>query len=75
MTTRDRRLHDLKNELCIILGFAQMLTADAKPDDPRKSDLEEIKRAAKAALALFASVHEGRPDEPGDGWNEGQRPA
>jgi putative two-component system response regulator len=46
----DTSRHDLKNHLGIVLGFAEVLLADAADDDPRSRDLQEIHRAATAAL-------------------------
>jgi signal transduction histidine kinase len=49
----DRSRHDFKNQLAIIRGFSEILIAESAPDDPRRNDLEEIHRAAVAALALL----------------------
>ena len=40
--TDDRIRHDFKNQLAIIHGFAELLIAEAAPDDPRRGDFEEI---------------------------------
>jgi two-component system cell cycle sensor histidine kinase/response regulator CckA len=45
--------HDFKNQLAIIKGFAEIILGDALADDVRRRDLEEIQRAAVAALALL----------------------
>jgi signal transduction histidine kinase len=44
--------HSLRNQLAIILGYAELLLQDAAEDDPRRPDFEEILKAARAALQL-----------------------
>ena len=51
--TDDKNRHDFKNQLGIILGFSGILRAEAAADDPRRDDLEEIHKAATAALNLL----------------------
>ena len=60
--TLDNRLdenarHDFKNQLAIILGFAEIMLAEAANTDPRRRDIEEIHRAAAAALALLDRLY------------------
>jgi signal transduction histidine kinase len=55
VTPATQRLgHDLSNQLSIILGFSELLLAAMPDADPRKADLLEIEKAAKAAMALVA---------------------
>jgi len=49
----DKFRHDFKNQLAIIRGFAEILLAEADAADPRRRDIEEIHRAAVAALELL----------------------
>src|SRR5476651_1630671 len=56
MSDADKNRHDFKNQLAIIRGFAEILVAEAAADDPRRPDLEEIHKAAVAALALLERV-------------------
>jgi signal transduction histidine kinase len=56
MLDDDKSRHDFKNQLGIILGFAELLLAEAAADDPRRGDLEEIHKAATAALDLLARL-------------------
>jgi hypothetical protein len=56
MTVDDKCRHDFKNQLAIILGFSEILLADAAAD-PRRRDLEEIHRAAVTALNLLARMY------------------
>ena len=57
MTDDDKSRHDFKNQLAIIRGFAEILIAEAPPDDPRRCDLEEIHKAAVTALDLLARLY------------------
>ena len=49
----DKLRHDFKNHLGIILGFVDLLLEDVAPGDPKRGDLEQIQRAANAALDLL----------------------
>lgn len=49
----DKVRHDFKNQLAIIRGFSEIMLAETAPADPRRRDLEEIHRAAVAALELL----------------------
>jgi signal transduction histidine kinase len=60
MADEERIRHDFKNQLGIILGFSEILIAEAEATDPRREDLEEIHRAARAALDLLARLY---PDQ------------
>jgi signal transduction histidine kinase len=53
MTPDDKFRHDFKNQLAIIRGFAEIMLAEAAAMDPRRQDIEEIHRAAVAALELL----------------------
>jgi hypothetical protein len=46
-------VHALSNHLGIILGFVELMLAEAADDDPRRQDLLEIRRAARAAAGLM----------------------
>jgi signal transduction histidine kinase len=54
--TDDKHHHDFKNQLGIILGFSEMLLAEAAADDPRRDDFDEIHKAARAALDLLGRL-------------------
>jgi signal transduction histidine kinase len=64
MNDDDKSRHDFKNQLAIILGFAEILLAEAATGDPRRRDLEEIHKAAVAALDLLAQVYPPHADRP-----------
>ena len=53
--------HDFRNQLGIILGFAEILLADGDEHDPRRADLEEIRQAAVNALELLDRMSSGPP--------------
>ena len=58
--TNPRELeHSLKNYLAIILGFSELLLQETAPDDPRREDLEEIHKAAKAAVEIVSAIGAG----------------
>jgi two-component system cell cycle sensor histidine kinase/response regulator CckA len=42
-------LHDLNNQLAVILNYAAFVLEDTAADDPRREDLLEIRRAAEKA--------------------------
>jgi signal transduction histidine kinase len=44
--------HDFKNQLGIVLGFSELLLAEFAPDNPHRPDIEEIEKAARAAVLL-----------------------
>jgi hypothetical protein len=57
MTDQDKSRHDFKNQLAIVLGFSEILIAEAAEDDPRRADFREIHKAAAAALDLLAHLY------------------
>jgi hypothetical protein len=44
--------HDFNNVLTAIFGYSDLLLEQFLPDDPRRSDVQEIRRAAERAAAL-----------------------
>ena len=56
--------HDFKNQLAIIRGFAEILLVDTAAVDERRRDIEEIHRAANAALALLDRLYPESADSP-----------
>jgi hypothetical protein len=51
MNIEPARVHRLKNQLAIILGFCELLLNDLPQDDPRRADVLRIQDAGKSALA------------------------
>jgi signal transduction histidine kinase len=58
-----KAVHDLNNQLAVILNYSAFLLEDTPEDDPRREDLAEIRRAAERArdivLELRSSSSEG----------------
>ena len=56
-------MHDLNNQLAVILNYTAFVIEDTPADDPRREDLIEIRRAAEKArdvtLRLLAASREG----------------
>ena len=44
-------VHDMKNYLGIVIGYANLLLEDMPADDARRADVDEIRKAGNAALA------------------------
>ncbi|HUF35831.1 MAG TPA: ATP-binding protein [Gemmatimonadales bacterium] len=61
--------HDFSNLLTAIQGHASLLLMDLGPVDPRREDMEEIRRASERAAALtrqilaFSRGHAGEPEQ------------
>ena len=64
MTDDDKSRHDFKNQLAIILGFAELLLTESPAGDPRRRDFEEIHKAAETALNLLARLYPAHSDTP-----------
>lgn len=57
----NRFVHDMKNYLGIILGYSGLLLEELPPEDPRRADVDEIRKAGEAALVLL-DAHAAAPD-------------
>ena len=64
MLDDERLRHDLKNQLAIIRGFAEILVAEAAAGDPRRPDLERILKSAIESLDLLARAYPSNAWEP-----------
>jgi len=49
-------LHQLKNHLSIVIGFCDLLLGDLPQDDPKRADIQEMRKAGQAALALLPDL-------------------
>jgi len=58
--SHEKDRHDFKNQLGIILGFSEILIAEARSNDRRRGDFLEIHTAARAALDLLARLYPER---------------
>lgn len=52
MPDHDELQHTFKNHLSVIVGFCDMLLLDLPPQDQTRESVEEIRKAAHAALGL-----------------------
>ncbi len=60
----DRKfVHDMKNMLGIIIGYSTLLLDEMPADDPRRADVDEIRKAGDAAVALLDSWNAAPPDK------------
>jgi signal transduction histidine kinase len=57
----DRWLHDVRNQLSIILGFSEILLQELDSQDSKRADLQEIHVAAERAMAALTRAP--RPQE------------
>ena len=46
--------HDIKNQLGIVLGFAEIVLQDLEEGGSMRADVEEILKAARRAMELVA---------------------
>lgn len=49
-------LHQLKNHLAIVIGFCDLLLGDLPQDDPKRVDIQEMRKAGQAALELIPDL-------------------
>jgi hypothetical protein len=42
----------MKNYLGIVIGYSNLLLEELPPEDPRRTDIDEIRKAGEAAIAL-----------------------
>ena len=58
----DRKFtHDMKNMLGIVIGYSNLLLDEMAADDPKRADVEEIRRAGENALALLDTLADAPP--------------
>ena len=56
-------VHDMKNYLGIVIGYSNLLLEELPPEDPRRMDVDEIRKAGEAAIALVEQWSAGRAAE------------
>jgi hypothetical protein len=56
-------VHDMKNLLGVVVGYANLLLSELPEDDHRRGDIEEILHAGEAALALLHKWNVAAPGE------------
>jgi signal transduction histidine kinase len=58
----DRKfVHDMKNMMGIILGYSNLVLDEMAADDPRRPDIDEIRKAGESAIALLNDWDAHRP--------------
>lgn len=62
MTDTEKARHDFRNQLGIILGFAELLLAEEALTHSRRGDVEGIHKAATEALGLLDRLVPPRAD-------------
>jgi hypothetical protein len=62
--TRERLfVHDMRNMLGIIIGYSGVLLDEMAVEDPKRPDVDEIRKAAEGALALLDNWSAGAPGD------------
>lgn len=56
-------VHDMKNMLGIIIGYSNLLLDEIPADDPKRPDVEEIRKAGERALTILDTWNPAPPDE------------
>ncbi len=51
-----RRLHNVRNQLSVILGFCDLLLVEIPEHDRKHADILEMRKAANAALVLLEEM-------------------
>jgi hypothetical protein len=51
-----KAVHDLNNQLAVILNYTSFVIEDTPADDPRRPDLLEIQQAAEIARDVTARM-------------------
>jgi signal transduction histidine kinase len=46
-------VHDMKNLMGIIVGYSNLLLDEMPADDPKRADLDEIRKAGESAVVLL----------------------
>ena len=60
----DRKfVHDMKNMLGIVIGYANLVLDGMPADDPKRGDVDEIRKAGESALALLENWDAPAPGE------------
>ena len=56
-------MHDMKNMLGVVVGYANLLLTEMPENDPKRADVDEIRRAGETALALLEKWSAAAPGE------------
>ena len=50
MNADGKFVHDMKNLVGIVIGYSHLLLDEMPADDPKRADLDEIRKAGEGAL-------------------------
>jgi len=53
-----RRLHNVRNQLSVVVGFCDLLLGEIPETDRKHGDLLEMRKAANTAIELLETIHE-----------------
>jgi len=53
----------MKNMLGIVIGYSNLLLDEMTDDDPKRGDVEEIRRAGETALGLLDTLSDATPGD------------
>jgi hypothetical protein len=57
----DRKfVHDMKNLIGIVIGYSTLVLDEMPPDDPKRPDLAEIRKAGESAIVALNDWDERR---------------
>jgi signal transduction histidine kinase len=56
-------VHDMRNMLGIIIGYSNLLLDEMPSEDPKRPDVDEIRKAGESALALLDNWHTATPGD------------
>lgn len=61
LTISSSEAHQLKNQLGIVLGFIELMIEDTPESDPRRADLIEVLKAARACHDIVIASSDDTP--------------
>jgi hypothetical protein len=50
------KIHRLRNQMAVVVSFAELVLLDTPDGDPRRADLLEIQKAAHASMTLLSEI-------------------
>jgi hypothetical protein len=54
--TENKVLHELRNQLAVIVGFCDLLLREMKETDPHWFDVSQMRQASEAAMNLLSKL-------------------
>ena len=59
-SSESRKLHNVRNQLSVIIGFCDLILAELTEQDPKYRDVAEMRKAASTAMSLLEGATEIR---------------